>query len=579
MPAPSHNDRLSRRALWALLAAFLFIWCVNLGHPRLIRTDEGRYAEIAREMVASGDWVTPRQNGYPYFEKPPLQYWATAAAFTVFGAHEWTARLWTALCGLCGIAISALAARRIWGNQTALTSAIVLGGTLQWAAMGHFASLDMSLAAFLSGAIAAFCAAQCPPDTSANERASDAVLLAPIPSDRRWMLTAWLLLALAVLSKGVVALALPAASAFVYMVWQRDWGLLRRSRLPSGLLVLLAVCAPWFVLVSARNPGFAHFFFIQEHLERFLTPMHGRDAPLWFFVPVLIAGLLPWTLLLPAACRTAFAARSAAAPGSALRSGGFDASAFLALWALVCFVFFSVSHSKLESYLLPIYPALALLIARALPEFTTRSLVWTHRSILLLGVALLIAVPVAIRRGSAHIPPELLAAYEPWLLAAAAAMIIGAFAGLHLVRSARRQLATLSLAGACLLATQLALSGHESLAPIYSSYDIARVMRPLIHADTALYMVDTYDHTLPFYTGHTYIMVGYKDELAVPIDREPGPFIKDVASFEPIWRNSAAALAVMTHQQYQRFVDAGLPMKKVAQDPRRIVVATPTTPL
>ena len=143
-----------------LLLVFGFAWFANLGQRDLFNTDEGRYAEISREMVASGDWLTPRLNGLKYFEKPPLQYWATAAAFEAFGQSEWSARLWTALTGFLGVLSAAFAAARLFGAAAGRAAGLMLGGSLMWVFMGHGASLDMGVSFFLSLAVSAFALAQ-----------------------------------------------------------------------------------------------------------------------------------------------------------------------------------------------------------------------------------------------------------------------------------------------------------------------------------------------------------------------------------------------------------------------------------
>src|SRR5262245_2394708 len=136
-----------------LLLAALLIWFSNLDYRKLIKPDEGRYAEIAREMAVTGDWVTPRLNGIKYFEKPPLQYWATATAYTLFGPHEWTARLWSALTGLFGIALSWWAGRRLFGAAAGAYAAIVLASSLMYVVLGHLNTLDMGLTLFLFAAL------------------------------------------------------------------------------------------------------------------------------------------------------------------------------------------------------------------------------------------------------------------------------------------------------------------------------------------------------------------------------------------------------------------------------------------
>src|SRR5262252_8113968 len=137
------------RSLALLALAALIIWFVNLDYRKLIKPDEGRYAELSREMAVSGDWVTPRLNGIKYFEKPPLHYWAGAAAFSLVGQHEWTARLWSALTGILGIGLAWFAGRRLFGRTAGLYAALVLGSSMMYVVVGHMNTLDMGLTLFL----------------------------------------------------------------------------------------------------------------------------------------------------------------------------------------------------------------------------------------------------------------------------------------------------------------------------------------------------------------------------------------------------------------------------------------------
>src|SRR5947209_15751123 len=167
------------------------------------------------------------------------------------------------------------------------------------------------------------------------------------------MLLFWAACALAVLSKGLIGIVLPGAALFLYMLAKRDWSLIRRIRILPGLALFLLIAAPWFIAVSAANVEFPHFFFVQEHFERFTTHMHQRVHPAWFFIPVLAAGMAPWLVALGHAGAGALRRRT-------------DAELLLWIWALVVFVFFSASGSKLPPYILPIFPALAVLAAHAL---------------------------------------------------------------------------------------------------------------------------------------------------------------------------------------------------------------------
>ena len=258
----------------------------------LLDPDEGRYAEIPREMVATGDWITPRLDGLRYFEKPPLQYWATAAAYSVFGVSEWTARLWTVgLAFLCLPMVFAWTSR-LFGESAGYAALAVLAVSPYYELVAHLNILDAGFAFFLAGAVFAFTLGQSAPAGSRSER--------------RWMLLVWLAAALAVLSKGIVVGVLAVGTLVVYTVIERDVRPWRRLHVMLGLPVFLLVAAPWFLAVSARNPGFAEFFFIHEHFARFLTTAHKRTEPWWYFLSLLLIGALPWLVSLPGAVRRAW---------------------------------------------------------------------------------------------------------------------------------------------------------------------------------------------------------------------------------------------------------------------------------
>ncbi len=546
---------LSPKILLFLLALFAVLWFGTIDYRKLIKPDEGRYAEIPREMVASGDWLTPRLNGIKYFEKPALQYWATATAFTLFGEYHWTARLWSAATGFLGVLAAWFAARRLWGRDAALYAAAVLGGSLFYSLIGHVNTLDMGVSFFLSAAVFAFVLAQRDPATPTENRS--------------YMLGAWLALALAVLSKGLIGLLLPAATVVLYSLWQRDFGLWRRLHLLAGLALLIAVTAPWFVAVSAANPEFARFFFIHEHFERFLTKVHGRYQPIWYFLPILLAGMLPWLVSL-------FSAPwRAARRDPAVR---FQPRRFLLVWVAVVFCFFSLSDSKLASYILPLFPALAALIGWHFAEIShrdPRALRWHALPLILLALGCLALARQVTRLASPEVPVALYAAYQPWLEAAGGALLAGALAAFAFSWRALPRAALISLAAGGLFFSQLILLGHDSLAPSNSAYAIDLRIRDQVKPGVPFYSVDTYDQTLPFYLKRTLTMVGYKDELGFGIDQEPGKFIPDLAGFAAAWRAAPDAWALMGPDTYRQFLAKGLPMQLVAQDTRRVIIRKP----
>src|SRR4051812_43888145 len=173
---PELTPLTTRLLLAVLVIAALFVGFDNMERA-LANPDEGRYAEIAREMAATGDWVTPRLNGIKYFEKPALQYWATAAAFEAFGENDWTARLWSGITGFCGVLLAWFAARRLYGETAGRLAAAVLGTSVMYFAVAHLNTLDMGLTFFLEAALVAFLCAQAAAPASREER--------------RWMLAVW----------------------------------------------------------------------------------------------------------------------------------------------------------------------------------------------------------------------------------------------------------------------------------------------------------------------------------------------------------------------------------------------------
>ena len=256
------------RAVWiAFAVAALVVWFAGLDTRVLQGPDEGRYAEIAREMVATGDYLTPRLNGLKYFEKPPLQYWTTAASFRAFGIDEWTARLAPALGALLAIIVSGITVARLAGPLAGAYAITVLAGAVLAVGLGHFLTLDALLTGFLTLALGAFLCAQQPQNRPATTR--------------NWMLLAYAALAAATLTKGPVALVIAGGALVGYTPSTRDTGPWRRLHLLPGLALYPGADGAVVVLVpSCANPEFARFFFIHEHVERFLSNEARRPGTL-----------------------------------------------------------------------------------------------------------------------------------------------------------------------------------------------------------------------------------------------------------------------------------------------------------
>lgn len=354
LPLASRAE-LARRRSWLeplLLACVLAVWFgYDLGSRALWSPDEGRYAEIPREMVASGDYLTPRLNGVKYFEKPPLVYWLTAGSIKLFGVNEWAVRLWPALFAVFGCMTVYFLGRRLYSARAGLFAALVLALCPLYDLMGGALTLDMPLAAWVTAAMTAFLLGVREP---------------PGARRRLWLYGFYAAVALAVLTKGLVALVIPALVFGAWIAIIGEWRLLREIHLPSGLLILFGIAVPWHILVSQANPEFAWFYFIHEHAERYLTTVHQRYQPAWFFVPVLLAGLYPWSALLPQALHEVL-------PRLWRERRQRRDTWFLLLWAGLPFAFFSLSSSKLVPYVLPVLPPLALLLGRFLAHAWERS--------------------------------------------------------------------------------------------------------------------------------------------------------------------------------------------------------------
>src|ERR1700691_5402383 len=332
------------RKSWLLGAAAILctvVWFALLAQRPLFDPDEGRYAEIPREMLSGGDWVIPHLNALVYLEKPPLQYWLTALAFRAFGQSEFPARLCTGVAGYLALLAVVFLGRDLWGFDAGLRAVLFTSASALLVLLGHQLTLDMLLSFWLLAALGCFLAAQARRDTGSRWQV--------------WMLGCWAAMALAVLTKGLIGVLIPAATLAAYLAWQRDWQLLRRLNFRWGLPLFAALTAPWFVLAARADPRFLQFFFVREHFQRFLTPIEHRTQPWWFFIPVLVVGIMPW---LPQAVRALLSPCTDPAPG-----GRFDAARFLWIWCVFVLLFFSLSDSKLVTYILPAIPALALLCA------------------------------------------------------------------------------------------------------------------------------------------------------------------------------------------------------------------------
>jgi 4-amino-4-deoxy-L-arabinose transferase-like glycosyltransferase len=539
-----------------VLIVLAFVIGDSWGVRKLANPDEGRYSEISREMAESGDFVTPRLNDLKYFEKPPLQYWATALAFRWFGQSDFTARLYTTLCGLGCLCLIFFTARRLFDGETAAYALMALAGAPYFMTMAHVITLDTGLTFWLTLAICAYLVAQ------SVHTAHD------VGARRRWMLIAWVGMAGAVLSKGLIGIVFPAAALGAYAVYKRDWRRLIDLEWLRGLVLFFALTAPWFVLVSWRNPEFAHFFFIHEHVERFLTTTHHREGPWWYFFPILFAGFMPWAIaLIPAI------GRAIVAHGPVMGSSKpFSPLLFVVFYALFIFAFFSKSGSKLPHYIMPLFPVLALVLGAYLQRTRPLLLAWMILPTIGLGIAAANFAWDYPASREDEVTRRLYEAFSPWLIGAMALIVGVTLAGTALLFRHRKWAGLVVVSMGCLIAVKLINRGYDEISPLKSAYALSQSIGPKLTPDTRLYTVRNYEQSLPFYLKRTLTMVDYVDEFELGQRQEPQKYIPNLALFRSAWEAPGPAIAIIAPGDIEELRKMGFMFELIHQDPVRLAI-------
>lgn len=552
------NDALKNRALlWSLLIGFILISLYVLGVRTLVPPDEGRYAEMAREMFASGDWITTRLNGIKYFEKPPLQTWMNALTFTLFGLGEWQARLWTGLCGILGVLLTGYAGMRVYGQRVGLYAALVLASSFYWIACSQINSLDMGLSGMMTITLCALLVAQ-RDGATANEQ-------------RNWMLLCWAGMALAVLAKGLIGLILPGGVLVFYTLAARDWRIWTRLHMGKGLLLFFVIATPWFLLVGLKNPEQPHFFFIHEHFDRFLLKEHHREAAWWIFLALLAAGCVPWLGVL----LQSLAQAVKRPPGnSGVR---FRPSIMLLVWLVFIIAFFTKSSSKLPGYILPVFPAVALLIAHYLETASRASRMVNAALMVVLGVALLAIVPFITGLANHAGEDALYLQYRPFVLVAGLFAVAGGLLALAWTRRERRDLAVIALAITGFGTTHLMLSGFEPIGQARAGIGMVPAIKAQLQPKSTIYSVGIYEQSLTFYLQRPVVLVDYLDEFTFGLEQQPALAIPIVDAFVVLWRAHAAAgirdVAITRADLAAQLQKEGVPVRIVASDARRTIIA------
>jgi 4-amino-4-deoxy-L-arabinose transferase-like glycosyltransferase len=348
--APSSNISASPR-YWTIGLFIFSAWVLffNLGVVALFEPDEGRNAEIAREILLLKDWVTPHYDFIPNLDKPIFFSWLVALSYKFFGISEWSARLPSALAALGCLSLTYGLARSLFGHWAGLWSVLILVTSGEFFGLSRIVILDMTLTFFITLALCCFFLGQLAVDRGKKR----ALFLLMYPA-----------MGAATLVKGPIGFLFPAMVIFFYLLLSRRWIVIREMEIFLGIPLFLLTAAPWYALAELRNPGYLHHFLWEENLARFATTQFKRTGPWYYFVAVLAGGFFPWTVLLPTTIADLW------------KRSLKDERLFLILWIALPLLFFSLSSSKLPHYILPIYPPLAIIvgatIAKALTDSTAK---------------------------------------------------------------------------------------------------------------------------------------------------------------------------------------------------------------
>lgn len=536
----------NKRNLSILLAVMATLYLFALGSHGLLEPDEGRYSEIPREMLESGDFVTPHLNYVAYFEKPVLHYWLTASSFALLGQNEFAARLWPALLALAGIALTYRLAADMKGPRAGLLSGWVLGTSLLYFAIGQINITDMPLSFFMTLSMAGFWFG--------------------LRKNKRYFLLFYTGMALATLTKGLIGIVLPAGIIFWWVILTKRWRTIPESLYLPGITLFFLLSLPWFLLVSLRNPDFFHFFFIQEHFLRYTTTVHGRFEPWWWFIPILIVGFMPWTGFLPGAFRRALSKEN--------RCENNGSGLFLLLWFAVVFVFFSLSGSKLVPYIVPALPPLAILTGMVLVDLADPKSRKALGGSLAVGTAIMLPFALALA-AYPFVDDKYGLALLPYAAPVSAILLALIGTSWYFYAKGRPEKVIAVFCIFALVHIGGLKHGFRLYDDLLSSRDLVEALEVHIQPGDVIAQFKEYDQGLPFYLERRIVLVEYMGELAFGALREDNTdWFPDFDGFrEKYWQSPERVLLILRKDHIRRFREAtGAPLTILTETPKRLVV-------
>ncbi len=322
--------------IFLLLLLCFILFFLHLGARPLWDTDEGMHASTSKDMVLSGDWITPTFNGVNFYDKPVLHNWFVSLSFLIFGFTEFAARLPAAILGLGGVILTYLLGRKMFGPMAGFLSGAILVTNVEYTLLSRSVIHDISLAFFMTLALFLFYMGWLDDKNR-----------------KKYFLSFYASMGFAVLAKGPVGVLLPALIIVFFLLLKKRLNFLREMEIGWGILFFLCVAAPWYILISLRNQDYGGYFFIYNNVMRFLSPRARHHQPFYYYFLALLGGFFPWSCFLPFSLFQALQGEF-----KKMKEGPL----FLILWFLVIFVFFTLASSKLSTYILPLFPAASLLV-------------------------------------------------------------------------------------------------------------------------------------------------------------------------------------------------------------------------
>jgi 4-amino-4-deoxy-L-arabinose transferase-like glycosyltransferase len=459
----------------SLLVVYLFYFMALLGVRPLNVPDEGLYPEVARQMLLSHDFITPKVNGIIFLDKPILYYWLEALAMGIFGVNEWAIRLWPALFGIFGCLMVYWFGRKLFDRATGLLASGLLAVCPLYYLSAHYANMDLQLAVWISGSLFSFIIAlQYPPG---HKR-------------RLWMWLAFAAAAGGTLTEGLISIVLPGLVIGCWIMVTRQWRLLAPIYLPSGLLIYLLLTLPWYIMAQLENPEFFNYFFIYQQIQRYAGTGFNNPLPFWFYLPIILIGLFPGSAFLVQSLKWHIIEYWQAHTKQKL-------ILMLILWPMLMVIFFSIPSDKTPGYILPVLPPLVILLAHYLNRIT-QHFYWSGW-VIYGSLALLFALGLVIAPWFNRLPDHLnIQKVEPYLIMMAACLVLGVVAVTWFLQHrqwSRAMRSILISSGATMLVTL----GFAATLAVGTIKPLALALKPYLKPDDKVVTYFTYPQDLAIY--------------------------------------------------------------------------------